>query len=188
MMRSAERLLEQARGRIERERAAILDLVQHHGEAQLESRPRSDAWSPLEILEHLALVEDSILQLLAPAVERHEPRCGGGGLAALIRALPPRWRLVLLAHRFGKASAPKAVRPRGMSTRAAIIERLAAVRQATRATLDADDPWRLAQLRRTHPILGRLDGIEWIEFIAAHDRRHRGQLREALSASSAPRE
>jgi hypothetical protein len=40
---------------------------------------------------------------------------------------------------------------------------------------------RLAQLRYPHPYLGDLDGIEWVEFLAAHEERHLAQARTTIA-------
>jgi hypothetical protein len=174
---------------MERERRVVLATARRASDAELGRRPRPGTWSGIEILVHLALVEDSVLRLLAPGSADRPVRLVGGPLPSLLRVLPCRLRLLLLERRLGRAAAPAMVRPTEVPEREEVQRRLDAVRAASRTALDADDPLRLARLQRTHAVLGVMDGLEWLEFIAAHDRRHATQLRAGLASApgAAPR-
>lgn len=187
--RRAVSRLARAQARLERERQAVVAMATRASSVDLGRRPRPGTWSGIEILAHLVLVEQSVVRLLAPESADRPVRLVGGPLPALLRRLPCRLRLLLLERRLGRAAAPALVRPADVPERDEVLRRLEAARAATRMALDADDPLRLAGLRRTHAVLGAMDGLEWLEFIAAHDRRHAGQLRAALASApgAAPR-
>ena len=54
---------------LDRERLALLDRVDALGDGAISARPQPDAWSILEIVEHLVVAEAVILQGLPPAAE-----------------------------------------------------------------------------------------------------------------------
>ncbi len=179
--RAAERRLARARERLSRTRASLVDLAAASPEGDLARAPGGGGWTALEVLEHLILVERSVIGLLATP-RREQGLAPREPLAHLVRALPVAWRLQLVARRIGKVPAPSDVRPAAMPTKAQALAGLAAARRGTLAHLERGGQTdELARIRRQHPILGTLDGIQWIEFIAAHERRHCGQIADLLA-------
>src|SRR5258708_619601 len=55
---------------IERLRKTLLAALGAHSMAHLECAPTPDAWSPAQILEHLAMVEGGVARLLAKRLQR----------------------------------------------------------------------------------------------------------------------
>lgn len=183
-MRAATPRLARALERLERSRAQMLDLLQQHSEAVTLGRPGPGRWSALEVLDHAQLVERSVLRLLASPPPEMPPRLNPALWSRMVRTLPARLRLWTLAHRFGKAEAPAMVRPKSVLSRREVFEQAAESRLATRRFMAESLPARLAGVQRVHPVLGQFDGFEWLEFLAAHEERHLGQLRDALRAAT----
>ncbi len=137
-------------------------------------KPTPDCWSVLEIVEHVARVEEYLLARLLEAVE-------GEPLANLVRERRIRERG---ADRSRRVAAPEGVIPDG---RYATVEealdayraaRAETVRYVERATGD------LRAKITTHPILGQVNCYETLLMMAAHPRRHAQQIIETGSAPS----
>jgi hypothetical protein len=163
-----------------RERAAILGFCAGLGEEGLRRRPTPGHWNALEVLEHVGLVEQAVVGILLQAPSEPAPRLVRGLLPAAIRSLPPRWRLALVANRFGKAEAPRVTRPRGGHDFERLQHELESTRRATFAAIEGSEVPQLASIRRAHAVLGDMNGLEWLDFVAAHDRRHLAQIRAGL--------
>ena len=163
-----------------RERAAIRDFCAGLDEATLRRAPLRGGWSALEVLEHVGLVERNVLEILLRAPAGAGPRLVVGVLPAAIRALPPQWRLTLVANRFGRAVAPRPTEPRGECSPVDLLHEIEATRHATLAALENLQALQLASIRRVHAVLGEMNGLEWLDFVAAHDRRHLAQIRAGL--------
>jgi hypothetical protein len=168
-VRAATPRLSRALARLERSRAQMLELLQQHSDEQTLHRPGPGRWSGLEVLDHAQLVERSVLRLLASPPPETPPNLNPSRLARTVRMLPARLRLWTLAHRFGKVEAPAMVRPKSVLSRAGVFEQAAESREATRRFMADSLPARLAAVHRVHPVLGRFDGFEWLEFLAAHE-------------------
>jgi hypothetical protein len=178
--RAAAPRLARARVHLEARRDAVLAVAARATENDLARRPAHETWSGLEILDHLALVEQFVVGMLRAPRPQGVASPVRGAVPRILRMLPASARIVLVERRIGRVAAPRAVRPAGAAGLEAVLRRLHDVRAATRAALDAGDPLHLAEVRRAHAILGDFDGIEWLEFVAAHDARHLRQLRAAL--------
>jgi len=135
-------------------------------------RPDPDSWTILETAEHVALVEDSIARLLIdklaskpiPEDER--------------RGLKSRDVLVTTAmfDRNTRMSAPERSRP---TSRYGDPTEVTAVFESTRARLLQWLEETTLDLRAhgvPHPMLGLLDGKQWLLFAAAHVERHTRQI------------
>lgn len=181
-VRRAELRLARARERCDRERAALLDLMSAAASKSLERRPSPKSWAPLEILEHIALVEANVLRQFDSG-DAQATGPSQGLLGAVVRRLPAAWRLALVGGGAARVQAPPSVHPRGDATKEAVLAGLRASRDATAAWLAMRRPSELVAIRRTHPLLGVLDGIDWIDFLAAHERRHRRQIAALLGRS-----
>lgn len=143
-------------------------------------RPAPGRWSAAEVIEHLARVESAIAQLLK-------------GMAAEARARPPAEEtepgsglriagLAALRDRTRRIESLPITRPTGSLDAEAARERLGASRDALLRLLAGLDDVPLERVRVPHYVLGPLNGYEWLGFIAAHEARHAGQLREIAAA------
>ena len=149
-----------------------------------ERRPSPESWTPAEVLEHLRLVEAGSAALLARRLQRaqeaglgpetdHRSRLDTFDVPALVD-LPP-------------FEAPEPVRP-AAGVRAADAEAgLRASRAALDAVMAAANGLALGEVRARHLRFGEIDFYQWLLFVAAHERRHLGQLvrlRDALAPTA----
>lgn len=128
--------------------------------------PAEGAWSVLEIAEHVAIVESSLLSRMSSATPGDEPnRSMDAQIAA--RAL----------DRDNRRQAPERAQPKGQYQ--SVEEALNAFQQNRRATLAlleeqaADLRWKKIALP-----FGTLDGYQLLLFAALHPERHAAQIEE----------
>lgn len=160
-------------------RLAFLTAIDGLTDAQWRFRAAEGTWSIAEIAEHVALVSQSVTDLVRgpllatpPVADAREPMDD-----RLRRLLPDRSR---------KVSAPDRFMPVGTwTTREAVADAYARPRDALLAWLATTDA-PLREHRMPHFRLGVMDGLEWLVFLAAHDRRHVAQIEEAKRAAGYP--
>jgi hypothetical protein len=142
-------------------------------------RPGPGRWSPVDIVEHLALVEtrfsavvggkiaDALSAGLGPEQQPREP-------------LPDRIR-TMLGDRTGKRNAPEAAIPSGAMDEHAAWAAADTARAGFRAAVLSADGRALSGVIHEHPFFGPLNVYQWVELIAAHEMRHVAQIREAAA-------
>jgi hypothetical protein len=135
-------------------------------------RPSESEWSVGEIVHHLCLVEERVIEELEKALT-HEPR-----RPSVIRRLVP---TSIVASRLIKVKAPRAVNPVGSPPKAVAISNLNKVRQRFKELCLTHGRQRLKQAIFKHPFLGEIDGLATVSFIGYHEQRHCKQIREVLS-------
>jgi hypothetical protein len=135
-----------ASSHLQESRERVVEAVRGLTETQWRFKPAPERWSIAEIVEHLALVEDLLLEwiirLLCAGPERAIYRNPQG---------PDAWRLMPVCR----------------WTPAESLDRFIASRDMTSSFFDAPET-ELRQLELDHPALGPVDGYQWVAFIAAH--------------------
>jgi hypothetical protein len=160
-------------------RQALRDSMAAIPAAVRAARPGPDRWSPVDIVEHLSLVEARFSAVVGGKIAE----AVSAGLAPERRPrepLPERIR-TLLADRTGKRTAPEAAIPSG-----ALDEHMAwaaadKAREGFRAVVLSADGRALSGVIHEHPFFGPLNVYQWVELIAAHELRHVAQVREAAA-------
>lgn len=166
------------------ELAAYLELERTNLEAAValipasrrNERPRPDAWSVAEVIEHVAKVEKGATRLLQ--VQCAEARAKGLGADADTSPILPTMDHRRALDRSNRIEAPERVRPTGTLDAESAWSQLAAGRQALMATIESADGLALGQLRYPHTVFGDMTLYEWLGLLGAHDNRHAQQLRE----------
>lgn len=150
------------------------------GEAEAAVKPAEGKWSVAETAEHTTVVLQSITKLVTKKLL---------GLPLPPRESSPRITddqiVRLMFDRSRVRPAPEAVNPTG---RYGSLAATIAVFTTTRAELEAWIRATDADLREygsPHPILGTLDGVQWLLFAAAHTERHTRQILEVREAVAA---
>jgi uncharacterized damage-inducible protein DinB len=146
-------------------------------------KPAPDRWSVAEVAEHIAvsetllsgLVEKQIMTSPAAPEKREQVK---GKDEIVLEKVPDR------SH---KAQAPEFLRPTGRwATEADLTKSFEESRQATidyiRTTNDD-----LRDHFFDHPILGTLDGYQWLLLISAHSARHTAQIEEVKADPNFPK-
>jgi len=155
---------------LEETRAGVMDAVKGLSEAQLRFKPAPERWSIAEVVEHLALTEELVENILgkieqapAGAQERDLKKID----AMILASVPDRTR---------KFQAPPEISPTGRWTEAEAIKHFQAARKQVAAVLSSTPDLRKHVI--DHPALGPLDGYQWILTTAAHSARHTKQILE----------
>jgi len=171
---------EKAQHYLEETRAGVLDAVKGLSEAQLKFKPAPDRWSIAEVVEHLALTEELVENILgkieqapAGAHERDLKKID----AIILASVPDRTR---------KFQAPPSISPTGRWTPAEAIEHFQAARKQIADVLSSTPDLRKHVV--DHPALGPLDGYQWVLTTAAHSARHTKQILEVKTDPHFPEE
>jgi DinB superfamily len=143
-------------------------------------RPGPERWSVAEILDHLALVEERIVQLITRELADARARGLGPerGDTPVVATLDPS-RLV---DRSRRLIASEAAQPLKGVDAASARARLERARQTTRDVLLRADGLALADVTAPNPVLGPLNVYQWVLFVAGHEGRHAAQIREIGAA------
>jgi DinB superfamily len=144
--------------------------------------PAPDRWSPAEIVEHLALVEQRVGSALAARIA--SARAEGLGVDASNEPVLPTLDLERVASRRTRVKAPETSHPSGLDaeTAWAALERAGT---AVRETLRSADGLALGTITHPHPFFGSLSLYEWFALIGSHEARHAAQIREIVELSAA---
>ena len=170
---------------LERYRAILREAVEEVPPARREERPAADRWSVAEILEHIGIVEGAITRLLRKQLE--EARAGGLGPERDTSPVVPTVPVSLVVDRSFRIEANPRVQPTGGLTAEAAWQVLDQRRKALQEFLQESDGLALGDviIPVPHPRLGPLNGWQWLVFLAAHEGRHAGQIRELARTSAA---
>ena len=175
---------EAALAQLQRTHDAFLKSISGLSEKQWKFKPAPDRWSVAEVAEHITVTEGMILgmvqkQIMAsPAAP--EKRAETQGKDELI--------LTKVPDRSHKAQAPEMLKPTGRwATEADLAKTFEDERKTTmdyvRTTNDD-----LRDHIGPHPVLGPLDGYQWILLISAHSERHTKQIEEVKADPGFPKE
>ena len=146
-----------------------------------ETRPAADRWSVAEVLEHLARVEEQLTRLLTAKLG--EARANGllapeVETSSVVRTLDEAHVL----DRRRRVTASDRVLPRGEMDSTAARASLDRSRAALRELVAAYDGISLHAFTFPHPVLGVIDGYQWLAFIGTHEVRHANQIAEIADA------
>ncbi len=168
---------------LERTRDAFVATTRDLSDAQYRFKPGPDAWSIGQIVEHVALAELRILDLItnklpqAPAPSEGKIR-GPARFGRLDATMPPREQCRIVAP---EPLVPKGTWASPATSLAAFVEaRGQAI--AAAAAVDADALEHVLP----HRAFGELDLEEWAYFLALHSARHTGQVLEIRDAAGFP--
>jgi DNA-binding transcriptional ArsR family regulator len=156
---------------LERSRQELWHLVGSLSDEQLYRRPGAEVWSPAEVLEHLSLVEESVGKII------RRLRKVSMGEAEPFPPSPPGQ-----TRPDGRPLAPPLMEPRGGLTRAALLERLQAVRERVLVEVAESGERLLHPPTYAHPFFGELTALGWLQTLVYHERHHLRQIRERLGA------
>jgi uncharacterized damage-inducible protein DinB len=156
-------------GILESSRLEFTAAVAGLSEAQARCKPGEDQWCALECVEHVVVVEERFLSGVEQAERLDTPTVNREKEAEISQRVPIRETRV---------RALEAVRPTGRF--ATMSEALIAFNAARARTMRFADERRpdLYSLAMEHRRFGKLNGAEYLLLIAAHTRRHAGQILE----------
>jgi len=163
---------------------AFLQSISGLSEKQWKFKPAPDRWSVAEVSEHITVTESAIFGMLqkqvmtSPAAPEKRAEVAGKD-EKILQIVPDR------SH---KAQAPEFLQPTGRWANRA--DTTNAFEAARRTTMDYvrttnDD---LRDHFGPHPLLGPLDGYQWILLISAHSERHTKQIEEVKADPNFPKD
>ena len=171
---------EQALHYLAETRAGVIEAVKGLSDAQFNFKPAPDRWSVAECLEHIAIVEDLALNGIRPRLEKspgargrsgyEANRCHGAGESAGSLNQNP------------STAAASTHRRARLPLRRWIISSPAVSRAVNWLKSDSDLRGHVVD----HPVLGPLDGYQWILAVAAHSERHTKQILEVKADPNFP--
>lgn len=165
---------------LQQTRDGVVAATKGLSEAQMKFKSAPDRWSVAEVLEHIALAEDFLLQnvtdkiMKAPAgaADRDIPK-----IDAMVLAMIP--------DRSHKAQAPQPLVPTGRWTPAETLDHFLKSRAKTIEFLDSTPDLR-AHVADS-PLGQSMDAYEWLLFVAAHSERHTKQILEVKADQNFPK-
>jgi hypothetical protein len=167
---------------LESSQRALQEAVKGFSDAQWNFRPAADHWSAAECVEHLTLSEYMVYGVVrqemmkGPAEpEKHESVKGKDEL--VLKMVPDR------SHKFKTISTLEPSHKFGTPEKT--LEYFVGINGKAIEYMQTTDD-NLREHFRDHPALGRLDGYQWILFIAEHTRCHTAQILELKSDPNFP--
>lgn len=173
---SAER--EQAALYLAATRDRLIESLKGLSEAQWNFKPSPDRWSIAEIMEHLAIGEERIGEIVGKMADA--PVASTDRDAKRVDAFV----LADIPNRYPRFQAPPRVGPSGRWAGPEAAEQFLRNRAQTAELLSSS-----AYLRGRvvpHPVFGPWDGYEWILAAGGHCTRHTGQIFEVKAHPNFP--
>jgi len=151
-------------------RDRLLEAVKGLSDAQWNFRPRPGHWSLAETVEHLAIIEERIKQIIngLPQAAADSPERDAKQMDATIVAVIP--------IRYPRITAPPVVSPASATSGPEALERFRASRARTIEMVASAT--HLRGRVTLHPIFGPWDGYQWLLGSGAHCVRHTAQILE----------
>jgi len=175
-------VLQAIEAELEKSRAALLTTAEQVPEAQFHARPSEEAWSVSEILHHLVLVENRIVDRVGPAI------AGARAQGAGPEPADPTPHVRSLDHfQIERVIQPIQSRtiPEPGHERAELVAGLQESRKRLLSAMKSAEGIDLSGLTAPHPALGELNLYQWLIFVARHEERHRTQIERAVGANQA---
>lgn len=173
--------LEKAAAYLEKTRAGVLAATKGLSEAQWKFKAAPERWSVAETLEHIASTEDMLMGLVKDQVMKAPPRPAGEDVKAIDDFV-----LTVIPDRTQKAKAPEPLVPNNRyGSPDDARKHFEASRAATVAFLKATPGLRDHAI--DSPLGKKLDGYQWLLFIAAHSERHTKQIEEVKADAGFPK-
>lgn len=150
-------------------RQEVLEAVDGLPDDLLNRKPAEDEWSPMEVLEHLYLMEIYIAKNLSKQLAKEESE------KAVKKPIQ------LTVNRMVKVDAPAPVVPSGeYRTLEDIKARLEESRIFLDSVYDGTTVEVLESKSMPHPVFGKVPLIQWFPFIGLHEKRHLKQLEKTI--------
>jgi DinB superfamily len=165
---------------LEQTRDGIVAATKGLSPAQFNFKPAPDRWSIAEVLEHITLAEDFILQNITTKIMQAPAGAADRDTAKLDAMV-----VAMIPDRSHKAQAPGPLVPTGRWTPAASLDHFLNSRAKTIAYLESTPDLREHVV--DSPLKQPLDAYEWLLFISAHSERHTKQILEVKADPNFPK-
>jgi len=167
---------------LESTRQGVVDATKGLSPAQWNFKAAPDRWSVAEVTEHIAAAEDYIRGMVVEKVMTAPARPAGEDVAALdamvVQAIPDRSQ---------KKQAPEPLKPTNrFGSPDGSLKHFFEARATTEDFLTKTTDLR--EHAADSPLGKKLDGYEWVLFIAAHSERHTKQILEVKADPNFPKQ
>lgn len=150
-------------------RNQVLQAVEGLTDEQFNLKPSETEWSPMQILDHLQLMEKIVAKGVSQELQREESK------KAIKKPIG------LTISRSFKVKAPKHVTPTSeFVTLEDMKVRLNVSHNLLYEVFNQADEDQLKQKSMDHPVFGKVPLVQWFPFVGLHEKRHFKQLQETL--------
>jgi uncharacterized damage-inducible protein DinB len=165
---------------LERTRAGVVEATKGLSPSQWNFKPGPDRWSVAEVVEHIAVVEEFLLENTSQKVMK-----APAGNADRDYARTDELVLTAIADRTKRVQAPEPVVPKGRWSPQESLGRFLKVRQRTVEFLKSTPDLRDHVV--DSPLGQPLDAFQWLLYISAHSDRHTKQMLEVKADPNFPK-
>lgn len=159
----------------------VVDATAGLSEAQWNFKPAPDKWSIAQVVEHIAAAEDFLMGMVTAQVMKAPPRPAGDDVKAIDDMV-----VAKVPDRSHKAQAPEPLKPTNR-----FGSPQASLKHFTEARAQTEDFVKTHNDLREHaidsPMGKKLDGYEWVLFVAGHSERHTKQINEVKADPNFPK-
>jgi hypothetical protein len=166
---------------LERTRTGVVEATRGLSVTQWNFKPGPDRWSVAEVVEHIALVEASLLDNTSQKVMASPTGKADRDLKSVDQFV-----LSAISDRTRKAQAPEPFVPKARWSPQEALDQFLKVRGRTTAFLNSTPGLRDHVM--DSPLGQPLDAYQWLLFISAHSERHTKQILEVKADSNFPKE
>lgn len=166
---------------LESTRQGVLDATAGLSQAQWNFKPGPNRWSVAEVVEHIAAAEDYLMAMVTTQVMKAPARPAGDDVKAIDEMV-----VAKVPDRSHKAQAPEPLKPTNrFGSPQASLKHFTDARAQTEAFLKTHDDLREHAI--DSPMGKKLDGYEWVLFVAGHSERHTKQIEEVKADPNFPK-
>jgi DinB superfamily len=166
---------------LESTKQAVLEATAGLSEAQWNFKSAPDKWSVAQVMEHIALAEDYLMGMVTNQVMKAPARPAGDDVKAIDDMV-----VAKIPDRSKKAQAPEPLKPTNrFGSPQASLKHFVDARAQTEAFLKTHDDLREHAI--DSPMGKKLDGYEWVLFVAGHSERHTKQINEVKADPNFPK-
>lgn len=174
---------------IDRTRGRVYERVESLGAEREALRASAETWSVSEIVEHLAVLEERMAQMITMMLAKAETAAAAASGEEVTGAEQATMEPFTLDHLIERSlgekyEAPEQIRPRGGLPMAVLLERLRASRRGLRLLQPRLEAVNLSGMTFPHPVFGPLNAYQWLAFIGLHEERHLRQLERLVSSAA----
>lgn len=164
---------------LDRTRAALLSATKGLSEAQWKFKPAPDRWSVAEVLEHIVVTENFLLENTSTKVMAAPTGKPDRDYKAVDKLV-----VSAIADRSQTAQAPEALRPTGRWSPQETLDQFVKTRERTTEFLKSTPGLR--DHVADSPLGQPIDAYQWLLFISAHSERHTKQILEVKADPNFP--
>jgi hypothetical protein len=166
---------------LESTKQGVLTATAGLSSAQWNFKPAPDKWSVAEVVEHIAAAEDFLMSMVTSQVMKAPPRPAADDVKAIDDMV-----VAKIPDRTQKAQAPEPLRPTNrFGSPEASLKHFTEARAQTEVFLKTHSDLR--DHAADSPLGKKLDGYEWVLFIAGHSERHTKQINEVKADPNFPK-